>query len=799
MATTLTPPDVLVPCPVCGTRFAWPPSGACTSCHADLQGPVAAAYWQLARAEAELHAHQAELWQQLAATAARPPAPALPPPPRRRRLSDLKAQTVLGVAGAALLAVAAVVFAAVTWEALPAWARAAILVGAAASAVLVAGWLRRRELHVTAGAVGLLADALAATVVWAAHTYGATGDLTDLGGWAVAAIGAVLVALGLARWQIRWQRVAAAVAWFLAAVLAALAVIEVTPLEVVPVALLGMTLLVAAPHRLVPAGTGLRTVFAVVGAVGLAITSISAPIVLGATDGAAMAAPIAVGVVVAGLWLAFAGDVYGTGAATATLVALAIGAVVTFDLADPTVMGGIGILAAVTVLVAAAVPDRRLPITIGAIPAAVPALLWLAGLTTSALDGWGRQVGSVWQMTQPGAPDVEGWLAGLAVAAAVALVVTMAGLRPAAWRAVAMVAVPIAVTAAAWRLGGDPTVLVLVAGLAALTGLVDAGQVTSRGTFAVWAVVAVGWAAPSPSLGAATAGVMAALALGAMLAPLGRRPEHAAHAVLLGGVAAAALVVAVLAAADAEVLAGPIGLGVAVLVALIGRWLDLDARVTAAAVAGAGVLAGVASLVVVGLTTAAVVTGVLVVGAVASAWVWRGDGVAVRIHGATALAAATTTSWLLLRAADVTVPEAYSAVPAGLALGAGAAWMLRDPTVRSRRALHPGLVLAVVPTVALLVADPQDTVRAVAVAVLAGVALLVGLGARIATPVWYGAAAAAVVVLTQLAVVADHLPRWVAFAVVGAILVAASATFERQRLRARRLRDRISAIADEYR
>ena len=169
------------------------------------------------------------------------------------------------------------------------------------------------------------------------------------------------------------------------------------------------------------------------------------------------------------------------------------------------------------------------------------------------------------------------------------------------------------------------------------------------------------------------------------------------------------------------------------------------------------------------------------------------------MHGLTALAATTATAWLLLREAAVTTPEAYTAVPAVLALGTGVAWMVRDPQVRSRQALHPGLVLGVVPTLVLLASDPQDTVRALAVAAIAAVALLVGVGQRVEAPVWYGVAATLVVVGTQLAVMADHVPRWVVFAVLGALLLTASATFEHQRRLAVALRARFGEVATTYR
>ncbi len=283
-----------------------------------------------------------------------------------------------------------------------------------------------------------------------------------------------------------------------------------------------------------------------------------------------------------------------------------------------------------------------------------------------------------------------------------------------------------------------------------------------------------------------------------MLAPVGRHPEQAAVAVAAGALAAAAAVIAVVGPADAHDVAGTVAVAAAVVVAVAGPWLDLHARTTAVAVPVAATVA-IAATAPAGLVPTAVTSAVLAVGGAVLALVWRGDRIASRLHGLTALTATTATVWLLLRDAAVTTPEAYTAVPAVLALGTGILWMVRDPQVRSRHALHPGLVLGVAPTLLLLASDPQDTVRALTVAAIAAVALLVGVGQRVEAPVWHGVAATLVVVGTQLAVVVDHVPRWVVFAVLGALLVTASATFERQRRLAGRLRARLGEVATTYR
>lgn len=797
MATT-TVHDVLVPCPVCGTPFRWPATVRCVTCHADLLGPAATEYWQLARDEAALQARRAVLLQELTATAV--PAGALAsaptPSPRRSVLTDMRAQTVLGLAGAALLAVAAVVFAAVTWQDLPTVARAAVLVGAAGASAGLALLLDRRSLPMTAGAVGLLADALAATVVWAAHTYGATGELVDAGGGALAALGATVVALGLGRRGIRWQPAGATVAWLGTVALAAVAIGDVTPTAALPLVALGATSLAAAPTRLTAGGP--RRALSAAGGLGLAVTSTSAAFILTGTDGSGVVLPVVAGLAAAASWWRFAGPRIGTGAATGGLSALAMGGLATLDLAPLALLGGIAGIALLVAAVATVVPARQRAVLAGSLPASVPAFVGTLGLGVTAAEGWLRQTTTPWRAPTGALPGAEPWLAVMALFTVGAVVLAGVVLAPGRWRTVAGVAAPVGASAATWQLGGSPMVLVLVALIGALVGLARLGETSGRAMLVGWSVVAVGWSVASPSLAVTAAGSATVLAMLALVAPVGRHPEQAAVAVGAGALTAVATIVEFLGSADGHEVAGAVAVGVAVLVAVAGRWTELHPVTTATTLPVVGAIAVVATLPA-GLVAAAVAGAVLAVGTASLAFVWREARDAAQVHGLTALAAATSTAWLLLHEAEVTTPEAYTAVPAVLALGAGLAWMARDPEVRSRRALHPGLVLAVVPTLALLVVDPQDTGRALATAGIAAVALLIGVGRRIEAPVWHGVAATGVVVATQLAVAAGHVPRWVVFAVLGALMVTASATFERQRQLAGRLRARIGEVTTTYR
>ena len=747
MMSTMVSPQVFVPCPVCGTPFVWPPTSPCDICHADLAGPVAAAYWDLARDIAGLQERQVALGRELAAGAAPGTAPPPAPHRRHRRLTGLSAQTILGLVGAALLAVAAVVFAAVTWQDLPALARGSILVAAAVSAVLVTRWLHGRELFVTAGATGLLADALVATVVWAAHTFGATGDLIDAGGGALAAAAATASAVGLTAWRIRWQRWAAAGAWLVAVGFAAATIAE--------------------------GGTAVAVAAGVLGLAGAA------------------------------LWLRFAGEAVGAGMATITVAFVAWGVASAVTLDDGVRLLTIALVGLAAITLATSLGGRRrLPILLGSLPANLPVALATTAFVVATIVGWVRTIGRVWSSSPVNDIDTVGWLAAVPLVAAVSVLVLLRAVRPALVRPAALLAVPVLASAGAWWLEGHTPVLAVLAGMMALGGLFRLDARAGRIAFAAGSVGLVGWLLPWAWLTALAAVAMACVAVAARWAPLGRHVEHAAMMVAGVGLAAAAAVVW-LDASNPERFAGTVAVIAAVAVAGVAATLHdrlgMHAPTMAVAVAVVGAVAVAATGEVAELTDAAITTGALTVGGIVLAATWRRDAAAMRISAATAALAATVTSWLLLRAADVDVPEAYSAVPAVLALSAGAVWMYRDPLVRSRRALHPGLLLAVAPTLVMLVGDVQDTARALIAAGFATVLLLVGVLRRIEVPIWYGLAAGVVVVTTQLAVVAEHVPRWTVFATLGAILVAASATFERQRIRAHQLGAAARRVADDYR
>jgi hypothetical protein len=138
----------------------------------------------------------------------------------------------------------------------------------------------------------------------------------------------------------------------------------------------------------------------------------------------------------------------------------------------------------------------------------------------------------------------------------------------------------------------------------------------------------------------------------------------------------------------------------------------------------------------------------------------------------------------VLAGAQVNVIEAYTAVPAGTVLALGLWWLAEDQEVRTFRALGPGLGLALIPSYFALAVQPESLIRTLALTVATVVLAFVGVTMRWFAPIVATAVTAVTVSLTQVAVGSDIVPRWVSFGIVGAILLAIAATYEKlQQLR----------------
>lgn len=147
------------------------------------------------------------------------------------------------------------------------------------------------------------------------------------------------------------------------------------------------------------------------------------------------------------------------------------------------------------------------------------------------------------------------------------------------------------------------------------------------------------------------------------------------------------------------------------------------------------------------------------------------------------------------------IPELWTAPPAAVLLAVGVLGMRRVPELRSWRALGPGLVLLLVPTLVLALEErgpSQQLWRILLLTVTAaGVVALGGWWGRQA-PVVLGGGVLAFHAIAQLgpwlAGTVAAMPRWVVLGAVGSTLLALGATYERQLRELRRLRLRIGAL-----
>ncbi len=207
-------------------------------------------------------------------------------------------------------------------------------------------------------------------------------------------------------------------------------------------------------------------------------------------------------------------------------------------------------------------------------------------------------------------------------------------------------------------------------------------------------------------------------------------------------------------------------------VSLGSRILDLDPETTTTLV-----LAGGATILIPGLAASLIPAGVSMLIAGSG---WLGHAVLgsreCRWISSLVLSLGAT---FLLAGAGVHVIEAYTAVPAGTVLAIGLWWLAEDSKVRTLRALGPGLSLALVPSYFALALDPNGLPRTLALTAAALLLAFVGVFARWFAPLLATAVTAVTVSLTQVTVGSDIVPRWVSFAIVGSILIAIAATYEK--------------------
>ena len=814
-------------CPSCGARLV--DGTACPGCSLRLTGPGAQRLWEVDTALMRLDATRRELLVERAGlldrlhgaeapagptVGAGPPAPTTVP--ARAEWTTQRVQNTLLGLGALLLAVAGIVFTAVTYDQLGAGGRAAVLVALTLLAGAAVPLLLRRRLSATAETLTAVALVLAGLDAYGLRRLGLLPGLDAL---PYAALSAAVLSAASAAFA-----------------------------RLVPVRLAGVAAVVAAqlpvPLLLVHAEASPATAGLVLA--GLAAADLATVTGLtGRVRGHVIAtlATSAGAVVLVGLLTSLDGaatDEPGLGAlALAAQAAVLAGASLLLPPGLPRVL-----LSAtpVPVLAAAAFSLARPELTSAQLPLVVAAVGFLAVQTAHLLpDSW-----------RPG--PVTG---GLAVTAAAVLGVAEPAVRglllPLTWltdpwtlsgAASAREAVGVAST---WDGSFVPPVVLATAALAlAAAGLVlhrlrEIGVLASGAAVAAVVLLPLGLDVAYPAalallLAVGTAAVAAGLLLRS--GPLAR-PSLRPALVLAG--AGVALFAALWSLADQGATLVVVG-ACALLLTAVAAWsTGLSAALMTAATATAaalgtgwlgavGVAQGRATDQVGGLLllapalllAAAVVLdparragvepvavgGGLVAAALASgdagwlSWVLAGSALLalatalrpdrrpVAVVGGLLL---TASSWVRLADAGVTAPEPYVLPLAAIALLLGHLRRRADPRTPSWSAYGPGLSVLLLPS---LLASFDDTTltRPLLVGLAALVVLLLGARSRLQAPLALGGAVLAVDALQLLAPYAAALPRWMPLGLAGALLIGLGATYEQRRRDLDRLRDRYDAL-----
>ncbi|MEW2127258.1 hypothetical protein AB0891_26420 [Streptomyces sp. NPDC007259] len=154
-------------------------------------------------------------------------------------------------------------------------------------------------------------------------------------------------------------------------------------------------------------------------------------------------------------------------------------------------------------------------------------------------------------------------------------------------------------------------------------------------------------------------------------------------------------------------------------------------------------------------------------------------------------------AWVRLSLSGVSAPEAYTLPVTVPALVVGMLRRRRDPSASSWTAYGAGLAVTLVPSLGAAWTDPHWT-RPLLLGVAALVVTLVGARLRLQALLVLGGVVLALDALHELAPyvvqVAGALPRWVAPALAGVLLLAVGATYEKRLRDARRLKDALGRM-----
>ena len=753
---------------------------------------------QLDAARAELLAVRAGLLAALRS----PTTTATPVASPRPEWTPQRVQNALLGLGGLLLAVAALVFTAVTYDRLGAGGRAAVLAALTAAAALAVPRALRRGLTSTAETLAVVALVLAALDAYGLRTLGIGAELRAPVFAAVSAGGlAVLAAGGAALVPVRLPRIGAVLLAQLPVPLLLLdgqpsAATTAAALAGLAAADLGVVALLHGRLREVRLATALCAAAVTVGAVLTAVIALQLQPGAGALALLACAAVVAAG---ATLTDAPAPRLM-LSAVPVGLVALAASGAARPEVTDlqlPLVPAAVALVA---VLAAAQLPRaRRAGPVVGALVVAAAAALAVAEHTVTGLLDPLSWAGDPW--TLPGGSDARAALSPLGawrgslvtpvVLSAAAAAVVGAGL---ALRRTATATLPaglLATTALALLPVGldlpyavSLALLVAVGAAAVLVPVPTRAALPAALAGAVVLLLAVAW-----SLADRTATLLvlplAAALIGTVRLPRLLAPATAGAALLAAGELAAAGAAGGLARDQVGAL---LVLAVGGLVALAAASLGAGRR---AGVEGAAVLTGCAALSLTSPDRGWLSWTLAGLALVALAGALRPDRRRLAGLGALLLAAS---SWVRLADAGVTDPEPYVVPLALVALALGHLRRRREPGTRSFTAYGPGLSALLLPSlVTAYVGSPLW--RPLLLAGVALVVVLAGVRGRLQAPLAIGGGVLATDAVLLLAPYAAALPRWLVLGAAGSLLVTVGATYERRRRDLAALRERYDALS----
>ncbi|MFJ6461783.1 SCO7613 C-terminal domain-containing membrane protein [Streptomyces sp. NPDC091387] len=788
--------------------------------------------------------------------AASPPAPSFPPPagrpptpfaaPGRPPVPAVRtrgAQNALLVLGGLLLTIAAIAFTLVGWGQLGIGGRSAVLATVTAAALAAPAVLLRRGLSSTAESLAALASALMVLDAYALHEVALPG--TSGLGFAAAA-SAVLAVLwagyGLLLGGLRLPLPAAVLGAQLPLLLWAWA-------ERADVLVFAGALLATAALDCVIAVRGKGIAVRVTAGSGLWVTG-GAGLLLALVKSLVADAPA--GAVAPGALLLAGAAIALCGARRApAAVAVAGGLAVVAGVAGVVVAGVPGgwVVPVYLLCGAALLAGVRAPLG----RPAGQGLVWASGVVAAgsvlfslppvvvSLTGPVVQLGRVWSGAPHGGARGATGAAGLpwtemASAPVVLLVVAaVLGLAYRSWEGVLRWAGPALSPGPSARGAVGVTAPVLGwAGLAVLPAALDASYAVAvsvqlvlaaavfavavvglrRGTTGValtasvcGAVGAVDVTLLSLSTEAATyavfgtllvALVAAAVALEVPVVPASR-PDRVPAAVQAVAACAAVLCAVVLAGACGASLglaahrAAPLLLAVPAVTVLLGARLKAHAVALPVELTGAAAALPAVGMAVGDLPFLALVLALCAVLAAGTAL--RPERRPVAGYLATALF--VTASWVRLSASGVSSPEAYTLPVTVAALVIGVLRRRRDPAASSWTAYGAALAATLLPSLLAAWADPH-WLRPLLLGAAALLITLLGARWRLQALLVLGGAVLALDALHELAPyvvqVVGAMPRWVAPALAGALLLAVGATYEKRLRDARRLRDALGRM-----